>query len=324
MLCVSDIMASSAPRKLQSQMLDALSCIICFTPYDLERRLPKAFPCLHTVCLACAEELCQQSYSSTFPCPTCRQPVSIPSQGAPGLKTNLDTRNIVEIMQKTAACSIANPDCSAHPSKQISHVCKTCEVGLCPRCITSAAMKLHTDHEVLELGDAFEEIKNRIDSLEEEGKKTCQMLQSESKALQQKIATIESCSADLLSSYASKNLSVFGKLRRLSALLNTTTSNIEQYLQIPSLEQNRHLPDENCTDKSLEIASDGLDHGKSIFEHSEACNKRDLTARKKLAAVTVLLDTLQMDFGHDGLDDTLGYLFDLCYRSELAVTEWFC
>ena len=185
-------------------------------------------------------------------------------------------------------------------------------------------MKLHTDHEVLELGDAFEEIKNRIDSLEEEGKKTCQMLQSESKALQQKIATIESCSADLLSSYASKNLSVFGKLRRLSALLNTTTSNIEQYLQIPSLEQNRHLPDENCTDKSLEIASDGLDHGKSIFEHSEACNKRDLTARKKLAAVTVLLDALQMDFGHDGLDDTLGYLFDLCYRSELAVTEWFC
>ena len=115
-------MASSNPSRLQSQMVDALSCIICFLPYDEKSRLPKVFPCQHTVCQTCAEEMCQQAYSSTFPCPTCRQPVPIPTQGASGLKTNLDVRNIVDIVQKTAACSTFNEDCQEHQNKTITNL----------------------------------------------------------------------------------------------------------------------------------------------------------------------------------------------------------
>ena len=109
-------MTASNPR-LQSQMVDALSCVICFLPYDQKSRLPKVFPCQHTICQECVKELCQQADSSTFPCPTCRQPVPIPTRGASGLKTNLDVCNIVEIVQKTAACSADNQDCPEHRSK---------------------------------------------------------------------------------------------------------------------------------------------------------------------------------------------------------------
>ena len=156
------MMAASNPRRLQSQMTDALSCIICFQPYDLDSRVPKVFPCLHTVCLVCAEELFQQECGDAFPCPTCRQPVPIPSKGALGLKTNLDVSNMVEIMQGTTVCSTANPDCPDHPSKPISNVCMVCKVGLCSKCFTSSSIKQHSDHQLLEIDEAFDEITKHV------------------------------------------------------------------------------------------------------------------------------------------------------------------
>ena len=196
-------------------MVDALTCIICFLPYDLVSRIPKGFPCMHTICLVCANELCQQADRRTFRCPTCRQPVSIPRRGASGLPTNLAVQNIVEIVQKTAACSTSHPSCPTHPSKTITNVCMECEVGLCSRCIASSSMKEHSSHEVLDLEDATEKIKDRISTLTKKGKKACQLLnaefqavqakfqaiQAESRALQGKKAAIESCSSDLASCF---------------------------------------------------------------------------------------------------------------------------
>ena len=184
-------MASSTPRRLQSQMVEALSCIICFNPYDQDSRLPKTFPCLHTVCLACANELCQHSYTSTLSCPTCRQPVCIPSQGASGLPTNLDVRNMVEIIQKTKTSSMANPDCSDHPSRPISNICVTCKVGLCTKCFTSSAMKQHSDHRVLEIHDAFDKIKETCDTLTKKGREVCKLLSTESRNIETKKSVLK-------------------------------------------------------------------------------------------------------------------------------------
>ena len=205
---VTGMMASSNPRQLQSQMTDALSCIICFQPYDLDSRVPKVFPCMHTVCLVCPEELCQQEYGDTVPCPTCRQPAPIPSKGASGLKTNLDVSNIVEIMQGTTVCSIAHPNCQDHPNKPTSNVCMVCKVGLCTKCFTSSAMKHHSDHQLLEIDEAFDEIKKTCDALVKEGRETCQLLQSESKAIQDKRNEIESMTMTLRAAHSSKCLSV--------------------------------------------------------------------------------------------------------------------
>ena len=167
----------------------------------------------------------QQSSSTTFPCPTCQQHDPVPSRGPSDLHSNLDVMSMVETMQKTSVCSMTNPDCSEHPSRSISHVCKTCEVGLCSRCFVSSGLKQHSDHEVQEINETFKGVKTKIDSLAEEGKKACQLLQSE---LQEKKTAIESCTTDLLSAYISKNLGVFVKLRELSTLLNTTTSSFNK------------------------------------------------------------------------------------------------
>ena len=305
---------ASRPRRLQSQMLDALSCIICFQPYDMESRLPKVLPCLHTVCLTCANELCrgQGVYAPTFPCPTCRQPVPIPSQGASGLCTNRDMRNMVEIMQKTTTCSIAEQDCSKHPSKSISHVCLTCEVGLCSSCIqciiVSSVMTEHSNHEFLEIEDAFQNIKETIDALALKGREVCQLLQSECQAIQQKRSLIEHSATDLVAAHSSKNLGVFSMRDKLSTLLDTATD--------PSQIASEIGPDKNCTDEALRYATESLVHGMTGFEKSNRSNSLSSISCQKLAAVTVLIDLLRSDLHHDDSDVTLRNLWRLCYESE--------
>ena len=310
-------MASSNPSRQESQIVDALSCIICFTPYDATSRVPKAFSCLHTVCLACAEQLCQQADGSTFPCPTCRQPVSIPSQGASGLPTNLDVRNVVEIIQKTSACSTSHPNCPVHQSKSITNVCMECEVGMCSRCFASSSMKEHSSHELLDLEDALENIKARIDSVTEKAKKACQLLNAESQVIQEKKVTIESCTTELASAYVSKNLGMFGLLRELSALLVTSASTETQNLECST----EHISDDNCTAESLKWALDGLSHGMSLMQTSKGANTEHSIACQKLAAVTILVDLLRMKQHHQlsklkDKRDTFRYLYELCDKSE--------
>ena len=168
-------MASSQPMQLPSMMADALSCCICFLQYDLQSRMPKILPCHHSVCLSCADELCQHYLDAEFPCPKCRQPIAIPSKGAVGLQTNLDVRNIVEIIQETKTSY-----CPAHPCVPVSNICMQCEVGLCPKCVTASAIKDHVDHQILEVKEAFEALRKRCDSLVEKGKEISAMFQAKS------------------------------------------------------------------------------------------------------------------------------------------------
>ena len=111
------------------------------------------------------------------------------------------------------------------------------------RCFASSRMKEHSSHELLDLEDALEKIKERIDTVTEKAKKACQLLNTESQVIQEKRTTIESCATDLASAYVAKNLAMFGLLLKLSALLATTKSP-----EIQNLECNtEHIPDGNCT-----------------------------------------------------------------------------
>ena len=218
---------------------------------------------------------------------------------------------MVEIMQETEACSTTNyPGCLAHPSRSISHICMLCEVGLCSQCIVSA-MKEHIGHEILEIEDAFEKTKQRVDTVTEKGKKACQLLNAEFQAIPEKKTAIESCSTDLASAHASKNISMFGLLRKLAALLDTT-GNKSQNLEVVT----EDIPDNNCTNESLKLAVESFHHGMSTMKSTNGTSKARATACQKLAAITSLIDLLRMDIKHEGLQTTLTYLRKLCNQSE--------
>ena len=299
-------------------MTDALSCIICFQPYDLDTKVPKVFPCQHTVCLVCAQELCQQECGDTFPCPTCQQPVPIPSKGASGLKTNLDVSNMVEIMQGTTVCSIAKSYCPDHPSMPMNNVCMVCKVGLCSKCFTST--KQHSDHKVVESDEAFDEITKTCDALAKEGKETCQLLQSESQAMQAKRNEIESVTIALQSARASKCLRVFEIIEKLSRLLKTSPGNKEHNDSPGNLLGANHIPDRSCTEDKLQDALSGLDHGEIHFNKASEENvTAEAITYTKLASVTILLDLLRVNLhkkNYDGSVKALKYMWSLTDESE--------
>ncbi|XP_060062593.1 tripartite motif-containing protein 3-like [Ylistrum balloti] len=66
-----------------------LSCTICLQPFDQ----PKALQCLHTFCEKCLDDYCKQQLSRTkestvFPCPVCRQDITMPPNGVSGFPYN--------------------------------------------------------------------------------------------------------------------------------------------------------------------------------------------------------------------------------------------
>ena len=114
---------------------------------------------------------------------------------------------MVEIIQKTAACSTANPNCEEHQNKTITNVCMKCEIELCSQCFASpSVMNNHNNHEMLEVEDAFEKLKKTSDALAEKREKTCQLLNSECQVIQEKKKMIEIYSTDFASAYGSKDL----------------------------------------------------------------------------------------------------------------------
>ena len=228
---------------------------------------------------------------------------------------------MVEIIQKTAACSTTNPNCNEHQHKTITNVCMKCEIGLCSRCFASPSMmKNHSGHEILDIEDAFEKLRKPIDTLAEKGRKACKLLDTESQVIKERKTVIERCSSDLASAYACRHLGAFSLLRKLSLLLDTTqldTINDNQNLAAST----KNISDNNCTDEALKRALDSLDHGMLTIKTSKGKNTAHSIACQKLAAVTFLIDILRMNPLHQDVKDTLEHLWNLCHESEACCSR---
>ncbi|XP_029921611.1 RING finger protein 224 [Myripristis murdjan] len=67
-----------------------LSCIVCFSGYDLAERLPRRLHCGHTFCQACLQRLDTVINEQVWICcPQCRQNTPRPRGGASGLDLDL-------------------------------------------------------------------------------------------------------------------------------------------------------------------------------------------------------------------------------------------
>ena len=125
---------------------------------------------------------------------------------------------------------------------------------------------------------------------------------------------IDICSADFASAYGSKDLGAFNFLRKLAALLDTTTSNENQNLAASTI----NISDNNCTDMALKRALDSLHHCMLTIQSFKCEKTAHSIACQKLAAVTFLIDLLRLNPLHEGVRDTLVHLVDLCYESEVC------
>ena len=89
---------------------DLICCVICYEPFAGDR-LPKALPCLHTFCVECLQNTIHSHERSpylrdtrntppNFPCPVCKEPCKVPSNGLAGFKDDFRIRKISEMIIK--------------------------------------------------------------------------------------------------------------------------------------------------------------------------------------------------------------------------------
>ncbi|XP_078602475.1 uncharacterized protein LOC144876737 [Branchiostoma floridae x Branchiostoma japonicum] len=134
---------------------DFIQCTICC--YNFKK--PKVLPCLHTFCEHCLQEWVQKNDGNTFPCPTCREQVSLPQNGVEGLKDNFFLASLVKAVtehnkvrhgQDGLLCTTCDE------GKPATSRCSECAEFLCEGCESAHRLQRATKGHTL---FTFEELK---------------------------------------------------------------------------------------------------------------------------------------------------------------------
>ena len=213
---------------------------------------------------------------------------------------------------------MVNP-CQRHPTKQISNVCMSCKVGLCSKCVSSAAVDEHREHNVMGIDNAFEALKNTCESLAGKGLETSKLIQEQS-------SKIRHFSRSLLTAHQTKNLVVFELIDDLKTILNrdSTASGIQQGTTVRSSSAVTEVMSDGKYDcisvsTSPNEAFGALQSGMIELQNFCTSNKHGSVLYTKLAAVSMLTDVLRIKLYHnksDGLEQNLSYLTFMITASE--------
>ena len=128
-----------------------LLCSICEERYNEKDRLPKGFPCQHSVCMKCLQGMIAQCDGDQVACPLCRQTVPIPQSNAAGFPNNIVILDLLSNVQSPA--DEAPSTCSQH-NKVLNVFCSTCQEAICMTCMFKSMR--HKGHDMEELSEAME------------------------------------------------------------------------------------------------------------------------------------------------------------------------
>ena len=136
---------------LAGKKLDLLLCSICEERYNEKDRLPKGFPCQHSVCMKCLEGMIALCDGDEVTCPLCRQAVPIPRSNAAGFPNTILILDLLANIQSPV--EEAPSTCTQH-NKVISVFCSTCQEAICMTCMFKSPK--HKGHDMEELSEAIE------------------------------------------------------------------------------------------------------------------------------------------------------------------------
>ncbi|KAI8494855.1 hypothetical protein Bbelb_274600 [Branchiostoma belcheri] len=143
-----------ASKEFNNIAKEFLVCQVCLEDF----KQPKMLPCLHTFCQPCMERLLVAEPVGKLDCPTCRQHVPLPQNGAQGLKSNFLVGKLREFLQPGGRTSdprekdVPCTGCEVGNSAQI--YCVECTDYLCRTCDrTHRRFKATKSHKVVTIQD---------------------------------------------------------------------------------------------------------------------------------------------------------------------------
>ncbi|KAK7088390.1 uncharacterized protein [Littorina saxatilis] len=129
-------------------------CPVCLDVY----RTPKFLPCFHTFCAECISGVAMRSNRRTFPCPSCREPTTLPRGGAAALQTNfyVNRTSNPAPQQPSSVQQRTGTFCTNHDEKLLEFFCVQCQQPICLNC----KLTEHERHTTVDLRKAVDS-KNR-------------------------------------------------------------------------------------------------------------------------------------------------------------------
>ena len=128
-------------------------CSICLESYNDKDKCPRMLSCGHSFCSSCLERLL---HGNTIRCPTCRNPIAVPS-GVTGLSINFALLNIVDNQPKQPAGNTGSQVCEPCDKKHpATFCCLDCQENMCDTAAQfHKSSKLSRNHRVV----TFKELK---------------------------------------------------------------------------------------------------------------------------------------------------------------------
>ena len=165
-----------------------VTCSICLDTYTE----PKTISCLHTFCCECLERHARVSQrQGKFRCPECQAEINLPEgnrfERLPNSFFHKSLLGVIEAEDRQAIPRQQQGTCSQHTEERVRYYCSSCEVYVCPICVTED----HRGHAFDVLEKAVQEGKKSIMSAVETIKEKANLFGAELRKLEETSEDVE-------------------------------------------------------------------------------------------------------------------------------------
>ena len=165
-----------------------VTCSICLDTYTE----PKTISCLHTFCCECLERHARVSQrQGKFRCPECQAEINLPEGNRfdrlPNSFFHKSLLGVIEAEDRQAIPRQQQGTCSQHTEERVRYYCSSCEVYVCPICVTED----HRGHAFDVLEKAVQEGKKSIMSAVETIKEKANLFGAELRKLEETSEDVE-------------------------------------------------------------------------------------------------------------------------------------
>ncbi|KAK7087230.1 tripartite motif-containing protein 2-like [Littorina saxatilis] len=184
---------------------EALTCSLCLEIYTS----PKLLPCSHSFCVKCLQDLTTHLKSGSFPCPQCREQVTVPQGGVASFQYNfyLNPQDLDKARDGTL--------CLTHSNQELDLYCEDCKLAVCLKCVLTK----HKLHSTKDLSEAASEAKSQLKQSQARLQDAVSYMTDEVTAESKELKDVQDKNADLQAAIQKKRATLFAMVNKICDVL---------------------------------------------------------------------------------------------------------